>query len=176
MFLSKRTYVKSWEWTKPEDRYEIAITKGGKPADIRADRIKEVVEQIAYWHNANAIHRWFVEIAQSGNDDGGEYYVKTEWLRDLLSRCMLVLAGSELTEGEITKGYRYVDGKETPIIEAGKVIKDPTTAMTLLPTDDGFGSTEYDEEYLDVIRCTKDALERLLAEEADGGFYYSATW
>lgn len=30
MYLSKKYYVKNWEYTQPEDRYSITIKKGGE--------------------------------------------------------------------------------------------------------------------------------------------------
>lgn len=178
MSLTKRTYVKNWDWMKPEDTHLVTVLKGGKPTGIKPERVGEIIEDVAYWRKANAIHRWFVDQVQHGNDDCGEYLVSVEDLRDLLSRCSRVLEASELIEGEVTNGYKIENGKQIPIIEKGTVIKDPSRARKLLPTQAGFffGSTEYDEAYLDDIKRTKDVLEELLAEEPDGDYYYSSSW
>jgi len=178
MSLTKRTYVKNWDWMKPEDKHLVTVLKGGKPTRIKSERIGEIIEDVAYWRKANAIHRWFVEQVQDGNDDCGEYHVSEEDLRELLSRCTRVLEASELIEGEVTNGYKVENGKQIPIIEKGTVIKDPARARKLLPTLAGFffGSTDYDERYLEDIKETKDVLEQLLAEEPDGEYYYSSSW
>ena len=31
MYLTRKTYVKQWSHQTPEERFEITITKGGKP-------------------------------------------------------------------------------------------------------------------------------------------------
>jgi hypothetical protein len=178
MFLEKRTYVKNWNWMKPEDRHQITVTKGGHPTGIKPERICAVVEEIACWRKANAIHQWFVENVQNGNDNCGQYYVGREQLRRLLSACTQVVEASRLVDGQVSNGYRFEKGKQIPIIVKGKVIEDPTKALETLPTHEGFffGSTDYDEWYLSDIQYTKNVLERLLAEDPDGSYYYSSSW
>jgi hypothetical protein len=47
-----------------------------------------------------------------------------------------------------------------------------------VPTQRGFffGSTDYDQYYLEDIKYTKDVLEGLLAEEPMGTYHYSSSW
>ena len=41
MYLNKKTYVKQWDHQSPEEKYEVLVTKGGKPVDgIKASRVK----------------------------------------------------------------------------------------------------------------------------------------
>jgi hypothetical protein len=178
MYLEKRTYVKNWSRMKPENQHQITVLKGGKPTKIKPERIREIVEEVAYWRKANAIHQWLVDHVQEGNDNCGQHYVREEDLRELLSICTKVLEASELIDGDVTNGYTFKDGKEVPIVEKGKVIKDPSTAKELLPTQDGFlfGGTDYDEWYRDDIEYTKKVLEQLFAEDPDGQYYYSSSW
>jgi hypothetical protein len=61
MHLEKRTYVKNWNWTKLEERHEVIVTRGGQPTKIKPERITHIVEQVACWRKANAMHQWFVE-------------------------------------------------------------------------------------------------------------------
>jgi len=37
--------------------------------------VQEVIFEAMYWRKANAIHRWFVENVQGGQDDCKPYYV-----------------------------------------------------------------------------------------------------
>jgi hypothetical protein len=161
-----------------EDLHQVTVLKGGKPTRIQPGRVSEVVEEAASWRKANAIHRWFVENVQDGNDNCGEYRVSAEQLRALLSLCSQVLEASGLVDGEITNDQKYMNGMWVPILAAGKVIKDASTAKRLLPTQDGFffGSIDYDEPYLENIKYTKEALEHILAEEARGAYYYNSSW
>src|SRR3954454_9104166 len=157
MSLVKKTYVKNHRFTKPEDHYQVSVTQGGKPTCIKPERIIEITEAVAYWRKANQIHKWFVDNVQDGFDDCREYYVTREQLQELLALCEKVIAASELIDGKVTNGFTHEKGKGmVPIIEEGRVIADPSVAKELLPTQDGFffGSTDYDQWYMDDIHET----------------------
>lgn len=60
-----------------------------------------------------------------------------------------------------------------------QIMDNPTLAEELLPTQGGFffGSTDYDEWYMDSIKETHDKLSVLLATIPDGwSFKYQASW
>ena len=75
-------------------------------------------------------------------------------------------------------GDKYEDGKWVNILEEGKLIQNPEVAEELLPTTSGFffGSTEYDDWYLDHLRHTVKVLEEELKETKDGWYSYQASW
>lgn len=133
--------------------------------------------QVGYWRKANAIHRWFVEHVQEGEDDCQEYYVSKEKLEELLETVNTVIESSELVEGEIQNGYAFEDGQKKPIMEKGKYIKDPTVAKKLLPTTKGFffGGTNYDQYYFEDLEATKKILETILKEKNED-IYYQSSW
>lgn len=110
-----------------------------------------------YWRKANAIHKWFVENVQEGNDDCKEYYVEQSHILDLLSSVNAIL-------DEDSKS------KQLELIEE------------LLPPTDGFffGGTEIDEFYFDDLKHTKESLEKLLAIYEDNKYHmwfeYHSSW
>lgn len=114
-----------------------------------------------YWRKANQIHNWFVENVQHGNDDCGDYEVEVEQLVELRDVCEKVIAASRLVKGTVMNGY--VNGE--PNYQEGRVIEDATVAKELLPTAEGFffGSTEYNEWYLDDVYRTRDGIDAILA-------------
>lgn len=181
MYLHKRTYVKNWEHTPEGSKYQISITRGGKAVaktEIDPDKIGYIIQEAGYWRKANAIHQWFVEHVQDGEDDCKEYHVSTEKLKTLLAVVKRVLAASELVDGTVANGYTFDgDGKRLPITEPGKVVKDPSTAQRLLPTQEGFffGNTEYDQWYVEDLELTKQILEEAL-QDPDGDYNYRASW
>ena len=147
MYLSKKTYVRQWDHQSPEEKYEVVVTKGGKPVDgIKASRVKYIEEEIGYWRKANQIHRWFVENVQEGKDDCGDYYVGGEDLKKLLDVCKQIEADHSLAE-------------------------------SLLPSASGFffGGTDYDEWYYNDITNTINIIEEALSD-GNGDFYYSSSW
>lgn len=179
MYLTKRTYVKNWEHMAPDERHEIIVRRGGKErTDIKPERISEIVEDVAYWRKANAIHKWFVEWVQDGEDNCGEYLVTVEQLSTLVSLCKQVLASVETVDGEIHESTSYnPDGSVVKNTRPGQVVAQQELAAGMLPTQSGFffGSTDYDEYYLKDLADTVEQLEPLLSD-SDCDYYYHSSW
>ena len=146
MYLNKRTYVQQWEHQKPEEKYNVEVTKGGESANINPKKVKYIIEEAGYWRKQNQIHRWFVENIQNGTDDCGEYYVSKDALASLLELCEKVKADNALAD-ELLPG---VSGFF-------------------------FGGTEYDEWYFNGIDNTIEILKEALEDE-NGEYLYSSSW
>jgi hypothetical protein len=186
MYLSKRTYVGN-EWRKKQGQQLVKVVVPENQEDvissipqdgIKDERISEIVENVGYWRKANAIHKWFVENCQNGEDDCRLAYVSREKLQELLDICRTVKAASKLVNGKIKNGAVLKNGEWKPVIEDGKYIEDPSVAKELLPTQEGFffGSTEYDQYYLQDIEDTIEILDKVLSEPGSGEFYYQSSW
>jgi hypothetical protein len=186
MYAARRLYVKNWEHLKPEDRHTVQIARGGKSVSgIDPERVSVVEEEVMQWRKANHIHGWFVDNVMDGEDenDGRSYYVSEENLRDLLGVCRTVIQASNLVKGTVNAGTVY--DKDHPnglaLREAGRVIEDATVAKELLPARQGFffGNYEYDEDYLNDVKATRDWAIRMLADRkagVPGELYYSSSW
>lgn len=122
-------------------------------------------EEVGYWRKADQIHNWFVENVQNGADDCDFYECTEEDLGKLLEICMTVKNGITMVPGKIHVGTTYFKGTVTENYEDGMVIEDTSIAEELLPTCAGFffGSTDYDESYLEDIDHTIDVLQNVLA-------------
>ena len=140
-----------------------------------------ITEEVGYWRKANQIHNWFVKNIQNGVDDCNYHREVTEEdLNQLLNICKRVLASCEMVEGQINNGWGYKDGQRIPIVEDGKYIKDSSVAEELLPSSSGFffGSTEYDEYYIEDIKETINIINKVL-ETTDFDtqmLYYVSSW
>lgn len=163
MYLGRRFYVKNWDHFKPEDRWEINIKKGGKKfPGITSENVWHIETQEVYWRKANAIHKWFVDNCQNGNDDCRKADVSTEHLERLLKTVNEVLEASEVDPND-----------------PEELILDPRCAKRLLPTESGFffGDTAYSRYYLEDLSFTKRELERILSQSNEyGHFYYWSSW
>lgn len=85
MYLSKKTYVKQWSHNKPSEQYHVTVKKGTKKFDnIKPERVSYVVEEVGYWRKFNALHEWFVQNCQDGEDNCQESYVDREKLEELV--------------------------------------------------------------------------------------------
>ena len=121
----------------------------------------QYVFPIITWRKANAIHKFFVDEVQDGNDNCERHWVSRETLQKLLDRITTILDKKTVATRELK-------------------------AMELLPTDiEGcfFGSKEYDDWYYQDLKHTKDILEKVFEyeENAESGkcfdsFYYQSSW
>ena len=148
MYLYKHTYVRNWDFQKPEEQHEITIKKGGVTrTDIKPERISYIVEQVGYWRKFNALHKWIIDNCNGGEDVCREMYVdgtKIEELKNILRR----------------------------------ILDDKKLAKELLPTEEGFffGSQEYDDYYFEKVQYTLELLEEETADGQIGDYYYYPSW
>jgi len=149
MYLTKRHYVKQWDHQTPEEKFEVSVTRGGNDyPQINPSKVKYIEEEAAYWRKANAIHGWFVENVQDGIDECQESYVNPRQIEELLCACKEVLENSN-------------------------------KATEILPTSKGFffGSTDYDEWYLQDLEHTAIICAELLEDlNEDGHWPYDLTY
>lgn len=114
---------------------------------IEGCSMRNVNVRIGYWRKANAIHQWFVDNVQGGDDDCKDYYVGREQLSELKALCNLVLAHPELA------------------------------AETLPPSDGCFfGSQAIDDFYFDDLRKTVEVIERAEQFGDSWDFQYHSSW
>ena len=149
MYLEKRSYVWNWKHS-PDSSYTVTVRLNGVDrADIKPERVKYVVEEVAYWRKANAIHKWFIDNVQEGKDDCGQYDVSRKDLQKLLQDIISVL------------NCRESAGEKLPA-EGGFF----------------FGGTEYGGNYFDDLEYTKSILAEILKEDPNGSidYIYHSSW
>lgn len=179
MNLYKKTYVKNWDYMPKNKLHKITVKRGGQLVKtINPNKVVYVVEEVAYWRKANAIHKWFVDNVQEGNDDCKTYYVSRTDLLNLLDVVNQVLKASKLVKGKVHNGTRWTkEGGTEEIIKNGMVIENPEVAKELLPTGEGFffGSCDYDEWYYKDLKYTQEVLTEALKDEL-ADFEYNSSW
>jgi hypothetical protein len=174
--LYKKIYTKKWDHIAADKQMTVTVSKGSET--IRLSNPVYVLDEVITLRKANAIHNWFVENVQDGNDNCEDYYVSRSQLTELLDTINKVLVSSKLVKGKVVNGYNFKDGKREPIMEDGKFIKDPSLAAELLPTGSGFffGSTEYDEWYYQDLKDTAEAITTALEDDQAESFQYWSSW
>jgi len=149
MYLTKRHYVKNWDFMKPEQKHKIVVKLNNKVrTDINPEKISGIIEDVMYWRKSNEIHNWFVINCQDGVDDCRDSYVDREKLQELLNLC-------------------------------NEILSNHSKAKELLPTQSGFffGSTEYDEWYFNDIEETRNVLTKELSSiNNEAEYYYHSSW
>lgn len=153
MYLSAEKYISGYRDAPMRDAVLESI---GSHPPIQSDGAATVNVSVAYWRKANAIHNWFVETLQDGEDKCEKVFVPVQSMTELVSICEWLL-----------------------------VNRDPEQAAEELPTTDGFffGSTDYDDCYWDGLEETVAQLKPLIdwiqSDEANvlvWDFYYQASW
>ena len=145
MYLSRRQYVKNWNHTRPEDRFQGVAFKGNVAIDL--SKLTQLEFEVMYWRKVNAIHQWFVDNVQNGDDNCEEYYVTRETLEKLITTIEHVLENKD---------------------DAEKLL--PTTEGFF------FGSDEMDDYYWDQLHETRWTLKEAIEKHPQDDYYYRASW
>ena len=166
MYLSRKKFIgANYEHRKIIG--SINIKQDNKVIPIDFKKVSYIEEAVGYWRKANGIHKYFVDKCQDGVNDCKQYYVSTDVLKELLNICKTIKEKVIMKKGKIKTGMRMTENGWEPIMKEGKYISNPEICEKLLPTEDGyfFGSTEYDEYYMQDIEYTIKLLEELLEED-----------
>lgn len=125
---------------------------------------ESIFAKVGYWRKANAIHKWFVDNVQDGEDDCDCYEVSRDQLEELLDICKTIKDKTIMDDGLVKNGEVWANGMWCPRYEEGQTIVNPEIAERLLPTQGGFffGSTEYDQWYMADIENTIEILTNAL--------------
>lgn len=168
MYLKGTLYIgEQWEHQGVKKEVSITMKRGENTEQISLPTteeapLSEMVFSLGYWRKANAIHNWFVQNVQEGEDDCGTYQVSMEEMETLLNLCKTILA-----EYEVTKDFSLCE------------------SVKELQTKSGFffGNTEYDEGYLYDLKDTVYILEKSIIiakryENSSADFYveYHSSW
>ena len=111
--------------------------------------VSYVTLELYYWRKANAIHQWFVDNVQSGEDDCKNYLVSSAQLLALVQALARISADHSLASALL-----------------------PTSGGFF------FGDVEYDERYFETVTETHEKLLAILADSelASCDFYYQSSW
>ena len=153
MGLDQYLYAKKYlskQWGKDDDKELFAslmeLANVGEFVDSDFPTASIGVK-VAYWRKQNAIHNWFVQTCQNGEDECQTVFVGREQLEELRDVCRKVLADPTL---------------------ASKLL--PTASGFF------FGSTDYGDWYLEGLRYTALTIDKLLTMPNEWDFEYSSSW
>lgn len=150
MYLTGKRYLRSWDNADAETAKSILDMFPELDSD---QTVQEVTAEFMYWRKANAIHQWFVDNVQEGNDDCGEYLVTEKDFVALRDACRAVIDDPKNAE-------KYL----------------PTQGGFF------FGNTEYNDYYFEDVQRTLDWLNTMLfVNKFDPKldqwyFYYQSSW
>ncbi len=101
MYLTASKYVGRWSHgnEKEKQAYD-AITKAAGLGGFVCDESPSLnVElNVAYWRKANAVHQWFVDNVQGGEDNCSRFYVSRNSMSELVTLCKKVIKTGDASE------------------------------------------------------------------------------
>lgn len=138
MYLRASKLVSGHEWKTPEQRKEYADLL--QAVQLTLDDLDSsspsgtVTLTVAYWRKANAIHAWFVDNVQDGEDKCEPHEVSREQLSALRDLCAQGVANRDVVSLQPRAGfffggtevdeYYYQDLAET-VAMLGKILDNP---------------------------------------------------
>ena len=154
MYLWREIYVGA-EYTHRGVTGSIELNYQGTRLPVNFKKVSTITEEAMYWRKANAIHNWFVEHVQDGQDDCRKYWVDIDKLIELRKTIKKVLQNHKL---------------------ANELL--PTSAGFY------FGETDYDSYYYESLQETEKELFEIIKDykrlseqqRADINFYYESSW
>lgn len=94
MFLDRKVQFRGYGHA---NKASVSInSENGESKVIAFEQLREINQRVNYWRKANAIHAWFVDNVQNGEDNCGIYNVSVEQLTELRDTCEKVLKNPEL--------------------------------------------------------------------------------
>lgn len=148
-YINRKSYIQNWSFDK-ENKYEVVVTKNGQPIHIKSDKVTYVTEELGYFRKFNALHNWFVQLAD-GRDECQEIIFYEENLDSLL-----------LTMKEVL------------------ISKSEDVALEMFPPVSGFffGSIQIDEWYWKDLESSIKLFQEIKDEWVVDRttYYYQASW
>lgn len=149
-YLYAKKFAHNGSWAKEEDRELFAtLMEASKIGDfVDGDFPNASIEfKVACWRKQNAIHNWFVQECQNGEDECQTVYVGREKLEELRDSCRKVLADLTLASDLLPTADGF-----------------------------GIGGTEYGEWYIEGLTYTANTIDKLLTMPSEWDFEYSSSW
>jgi len=139
MFLYRVHNVRNWsganENSPNKKQYAVGVELNYKPVPFIGSigEIHTITEEVMCWRKANAIHKWFVDNVQDGEDDCRSAYVSLDKIQELRTLCLSVLLDRERAPELL------------PCVQGFF-----------------FGGTEYDEYYFEDLENTAKVIEKIV--------------
>jgi len=144
MYLTAERYI----WSSEKLISDEVANLLGLQLDGEKMRVQAITAEAMYWRKANAIHKWFVENVQGGEDNCQRFYVEREQLTELRDMCAKLCTQREMAEETLPTANGFF-----------------------------FGSTEYDEWYWNDIEGTVQGIDKALETFDDKWqFHYRSSW
>lgn len=150
MYLKRKIYIgANYEHNNITGKLELFYGKENIPIKIDINKVSEIVESVGYWRKFNALHNWFVNNIQDGEDNCEDSWISEQQLKQLLN-----------------------------ILEKIHSKKCSPEELMPTQSGFFFGSIEYDEYYYQNVADSIDIIKTVLEETdfSQASIYYQSSW
>lgn len=146
MYLNAEVYLSEYQ---EKEKALMDLIKENSIHGLSNHLPRHITYEIGYWRKANAIHKWFVDNVQEGEDDCESYYVPIEKLTELKEICEKILADNTLAAQLLPSASGFF-----------------------------FGSTQYDDWYFDDLKKTVLIINKVLEnpDHKSWDIKYHSSW
>ena len=149
MYLHAKKYVGGWSHMGNTTEFDTIRALYPDVPVSQDSPVAHVQFNVGYWRKANAIHNWFVQNVQDGEDECKPHYVERVQLEKLRDDCKLEML--------------------VPAGESGAGVVEPTSGFF-------FGNDERDEWYYRSLEDTIKIIDECLKLDSDWSFEYQSSW
>lgn len=189
MYLTVDYYLSAYDFRREQAKKDKEVAKeiavfdsivglmGIEPKDLPECNSISMDIQVGYWRKANAIHNWFVNNVQNGNDNCEKYYVSREQIEELAALCERIVEGIDFGE-VVMEGPEPWSYETYPNLTFSEEVEDLINDE--LPPQGGFffGPTDLGAWYATYVKDTAEMLRKLLnmPELENYDFRYQSSW
>ena len=101
MYLTAKRYIYDFDDSGKALRDQLEDLK------VNEMRVKELTYEAGYWRKANAVHGWFVQHVQDGEDNCRPYEVERKQLEQLRDLCAYILKDEDTAGLPPTAGFFF---------------------------------------------------------------------
>lgn len=108
MYLEAKRYVAPYDEHSEPMRHAIGAAIGYVPPKVKPGHDASLLEvcgvtvRVGYWRKFGALHRWFVDNVQEGDDNCRPAYVQEDCLRGLQRLCERMIAHSACVTEQVS--------------------------------------------------------------------------
>lgn len=103
MYLNAKRYISQYY----DNDKDLGNRLAKEFPELASTPIREVWVEAMYWRKSNAIHKWFVDNVQSGQDDCRSYMVSREKLVELVYLILKVIETQDTSLLPPTQGFFF---------------------------------------------------------------------
>lgn len=106
MYMYRKLYIKNWEHTAKENRYEVTVKRNGEVLEDWSNPTY-IEKEVGYWRKFNALHGYIVNEFAGGLDNCEQIYLSKEDLQKILDTLIDTYETKDASKLPPTEGFFF---------------------------------------------------------------------